>query len=75
MKHDMQLRVLDLLPDGRAYDIHLGFRIPKFAGKESQFVGFETFHYLEVVPGADFLLFKGGQVCVSGERDATYSLG
>ena len=59
MRHHMQLRILHLLPDGRANDIDFRFRVSQFAGEKSEFVRFESLHYLEVIPGTNlFLLGK-----------------
>lgn len=53
----MHLRVLDLAPDFRANHLDLAFGHAQLPGEERVGEGFETFHDLEVVPGAHFLLY------------------
>ena len=57
VEHHVQLRISHLLPNGRADDVDFRFRVAELAGEEGKGEGFETFHDLEVVPGADFFLF------------------
>lgn len=52
----MHLRIFNLLPDVRADDLDLVYSVSGFTGEESEGKGFETFHDLKVVPGADFFL-------------------
>lgn len=59
MEHDVHLRVFDFLPDVGAKDFDFGLGISKMAGEEGISEAFETFHDLEVIPGAHFFLLVG----------------
>lgn len=52
----MHLGIFHLLPDLRTHNIDLLLRIAQRTGEKTISKSFETFHDLEVVPGADFFL-------------------
>ena len=62
MKHHMQFRISHLFPNSRAYNVDLSFGVAELAGEEGEFGGFEAFHYLEVIPSANFFLLGGRKV-------------
>ena len=52
----MHLRILHFLPNLSTHNIDLLLRVAQHAREKRIGERFETFHDLEVVPGADFLL-------------------
>lgn len=56
IKKRMHPGIPHLLPDLVAHDVDFLLRVAEHAGEEGVGEGLEAFHYLEVVPGADFFL-------------------